>query len=131
MLEIIILASIYGALVPVAKKKNRNKWLPVLGPALWLVGKFSAAYLSAIVLAILGSDPESQTLIIYAASLIGAIAGAGVAFLVIQFLPTKNLVCPKCSHKFVNNSDWGVSCKGCGSKLRVANDKVSIIETAE
>ena len=130
LIEILMFALVFGALAPVVKKKNRSKWLPLLGPALWWAGKYVAAFIAGIICAITQPDPDSTEIILYGATWIGGIAGAFIAFGFVKILPTKNLVCPKCGHNFVNNSEWGVTCDGCGTKLRVSNDQVTIIETA-
>ena len=130
MLELVALLIFCGALTPIIKQKNRNKWLISIAPVLWIIGKYVAALVSSVICAVLEKAPEDAEMILHGSALFGGILGCVVAYLMIQFLPTKKLTCPKCDHKFVNNSEWGVTCENCDTKLRVSNDQVTVIETA-
>jgi len=93
-------------------------------------GKFIVSFVASVVCAVLKTASDDSEMIIYASALLGGILGAAIAFLIIKLLPTKTLTCPQCNHQFVNNSQWGVTCENCKTKLKVSNDQVTLQERA-
>ena len=130
MLEIIILCSLYGALVPKVKKKNRSKWLPLIAPALWILSKYVCAFISGVIFYLKGMGAEDIEFYMQGVAWGGGILGAGIAFLIIHLLPVRALKCPKCDHEFKTASDFGVTCKNCETRLKVSFNKVTELKTA-
>ncbi len=128
MLEIIALLIIYGALTPKVRQRNRSKWLPLLGPGLWVVGRNITALAASFVFASMAINTGDNEVAIFGLSTIGGVVGATIAFLIIQLLPVKALNCPQCNHEFVKNSEWGVVCPSCKTKLKVSFNRVSVMQ---
>jgi len=131
MLELVILCSLYGALVPKVKKKNRSKWLPLIAPALWIVSKYVSSLILGIIFYLQGMSTEDIEFYMQGAAWGGGILGAVIAFLVIHKLPVKSLNCPECQAEFKSVSELGTAtCKNCDTKLKVWFNKVTKLKTA-
>ncbi|MEI6892871.1 MAG: hypothetical protein V5783_11930 [Pontiella sp.] len=131
MLEIIILCSLYGALVPKVKKKNRSKWLPLIAPALWLLGEFVLAFIVGIIFYFNGMSAENIEFYMQGVVWAGGIIGAGIAFLIIHKLPVKSLKCPECQTEFKLVSELGTAtCTNCDTKLKIWFNKVKKLQVA-
>lgn len=126
MLEIIILCSLYGALVPKVKKKNRSKWLPLIAPALWIISANVCAFVAGIIFYLKGMSAEDTEFFMQGVAWGGGILGAGIAFLIVHLLPVKSLKCPECGADFKSVSEIGsATCTNCKTKLKVSFNKVS------
>lgn len=131
MIELLILFSLFGALAPKVKKKNRSKWLPIIAPILWIISKYICSFIVGLILHLKGMSLEDVAFYMEGAAWGGGILGAAIAFLIVHLLPVKTLKCPKCNHEFTTASDFGVTCEGCGTKLRVSNNKVTELKIAQ
>ena len=129
MLEILFVIFLFGKLKKKALNKNRHKGLAWLIPAFWFGGEFSGAFFSAIIYALLGK-PVENNLAIYGYALFGGLAGAGVAFLIVHFMPAIKLFCPECGKEYTNSNSWLTACMGCDAKLEVIKGEVVLKQNA-
>lgn len=127
MLEILFIIFLFKKLKIRALAKNRSKGLAWLLPSLWLGGEFLGGIIGGIILAVQGKAVDGN-LALYGYALLGAVLGAGLAFLIVRLLPVFKLRCPACGWEFIENSKWGLQCNDCGSELKVVEGSVSLVQ---
>lgn len=84
MLEIIVLIYLSRLIGRIVERKNRRSgWYKLMAVLLWIGGEIAGAFVGLVYT---GFD-ESQQIFIYPFALVGAVAGAAVAFVIVKSLP--------------------------------------------
>jgi hypothetical protein len=129
VLEIIGIVLLYTKLKSMLARKGRGGGLAFLGPAFWLGGEFVGAFVAAAVLAISSGGQPPSMAVVYAYGMLGALAGAVIAYAIARGVPAVVLECPECSGPFTPNLEKASNrhrCPGCKATLSVSGVTVTV-----
>lgn len=130
MLEIIVIAILYTRLKKKLEKNGRPTGLAWLGPGLWLAGEFAGLVLGVAVFVVMGREPGIE---VYLFMIMGAVAGAILAYVIVSGQKPMNFMCPSCGDEFtyMPNHLGRSACPHCGATLRVLGGTVHVVRAGK